>query len=298
MRAVAGQTFWDGFGRRLLKAAARTETRLHAAVRPCAFTLIELLVVIAIIAILAAMLLPALSRAKKKAQSIICQNNLGQLQKGAAMYSHDFNDYMIPNAPAGAPANQSWCGGGAQDWLGSAANIDPNQYYNSIMAPYMSKQLGVYKCPADTLRAANGARLRSYSMNSQMGYIPQYGLINYNNGWRQYSKASDLNCPTPVDAFIFDEEHPDSINDGYLQLGLNSPYDFPDVPGALHGSLGSFSFADGHAKLVKWVTPALNIPVSGKGHLSHVAGGQNNADWVWVRDHGACQQFSATGGYP
>ena len=289
MRAVAGQTFGVGYGRHLLRAPAGSERPINATLKPSAFTLIELLVVIAIIAILAAMLLPALSRAKRKAQGIICQGNLAQLQKGAAMYSHDFSDYMIPNAPLGVPPNQSWCGGGGQDWLTSPANIDPNQYYDSIMAPYMARQLGVYKCPGDTRPALNGPRLRSYSMNSQMGYIPQYGLINYNPSWRQYSKMSDLTCPTPTDAFIFDEENPDSINDGYLQLGLNSPYDFPDVPGALHGNVGSFSFADGHVKLIKWLTPALVLAVRGKA-VSHVAGGQNNPDWVWVRDHGACQQ--------
>jgi len=254
------------------------------------FTLIELLVVIAIIAILAALLLPVLNRAKRKAQGVICQNNLGQLQRGAAMYSHDYNDYMIPNAPLGALPNQSWCGGRYQDWGYSNANTNPVQYYTSIMAPYMANQLGVYKCPADSLPAANGPRLRSYSMNSQMGYIAQYGLINYNAGWRQYSKISDLTCPAPVDAFIFDEENPDSINDGYLQLGLNSPYDFPDVPGALHGSVGSFSFADGHVKLVKWVTSALTIPVVAGKTIAYVPGGQTNPDWLWVRDHGACTE--------
>jgi prepilin-type N-terminal cleavage/methylation domain-containing protein len=267
---------------------ARTLSLDRNPASPPAFTLIELLVVIAIIAILAALLLPALNRAKMKAAAITCQNNLYQLQRGAAMYSQDSNDYLIPNAPAGAPPNQSWCGGGSQDWLLSTGNTNPLPYYNSIMGPYMVNQIRVYKCPADKIPAFNGPRLRSYCMNSQMGYIPEYGLVNYNPGWRQYSKVSDLNCPTVPDSFIFADEHPGSINDGYLQLGLNSPYDFPDVPGALHGNIGSFSFADGHTQLHKWVTSALDIPVSYNVYVHHAAGGQSNPDSIWVRDHGAC----------
>ena len=125
-------------------------------------------------------------------------------------------------------------------------------------------------------------------MNSQMGYVPAYGLVNYNDGWKQYRKVSDLVCPPLAEAFIFADEHPGSINDGYLQLGLNSPYDFPDVPGALHGNVGSFSFADGHTSLKKWLSSVLNIPVRAGVYVHHVAAGQNNPDWQWVRDHTAC----------
>src|SRR5262249_55406980 len=145
-----------------------------------------------------------------------------------------------------------------------------------------ANQIKVYKCPADKIPAYNGPRLRTYSMNSQMGAV--YSPPNYSPGWRIYIKVTDLSCPTVSDAFIFADEHPDSINDGFLQLGLNSPYDFPDVPGALHGNVGSFSFADGHTGLKKWFTSVLNIPVR-KVHLSHVPAAATNPDWQWVRDH-------------
>jgi prepilin-type processing-associated H-X9-DG protein len=123
-------------------------------------------------------------------------------------------------------------------------------------------------------------------MNSQMGAC--YNVISYNTGWRQYSKLTDLTCPTPADAIMFVEEHPGSINDGYLQMGLASA-GFPDVPGSLHGTSGGFSFADGHAMLKKWVTQVLIIPVAAGVQVSYPPGvTANNADWLWVRDHAAC----------
>jgi prepilin-type N-terminal cleavage/methylation domain-containing protein/prepilin-type processing-associated H-X9-DG protein len=256
-----------------------------------AFTLIELLVVIAIIAILAAMLLPALSRAKIKAEGITCVNNLKQLQTGWAMYKDDYADTLIPNSPGATPW-QTWVGGNTEDWFFNVGNTNSSTYLTStLMAPLMGNQLKVYKCPGDKLPASNGPRLRTYSMNSQMGSAG--GLVTYNTGWKQYAKASDIILPNPSEAFVFAEEHPGSINDGYLEMGLNSP-DFPDVPGALHGGSGGFSFADGHCMLRKWLTPVLLLPVV-KGTSVHHAGttingpmASSNPDWMWARDHSSC----------
>jgi type II secretory pathway pseudopilin PulG len=255
-----------------------------------AFTLTELCVVLVSVAILVLLVLPGLGASKMQSASAGCLYNLRHLQTGCAMYSTDNNDYLMPNSPIGNyPAG--WVSPAAENWAPAPANIDPTYYTNSksLMWPYLNNNLRVFRCPGDMVPSANGTRIRSYSMNSSVlgglqGNITP--LIGYNPGYRVYIKGGDLTSPSPANLFVFADESPASLNDGYLQMGLNSPL-FPDIPACyLEGGCG-FSFADGHGEIHRWQTTALNIPVRyGYAFVNLIPNnGAQNLDWLWLRRH-------------
>ena len=244
--------------------------RSYSAVCRGAFTLIELLVVIAIIAILAAMLLPALNTAKARGKQIACLNNLKQLALGDQMYANDNEGRLVGNAPEGS-GNDPWVVGTMK-----RPSDATNQTFirQGKLFPY-ANQLAIYRCPADLSQTQGTPHVRSYAMNGWMGSRYMESQSDQ-RGFRTFIKDTETATAGPAALWVLNDEHEASIDDGWFLVTMDDSQPFASFPATRHQQGYNLNFADGHAQVFKLRDPKTKFPTTPK--IS-----QKNSDWLRLK---------------
>ena len=262
------------------------------------FTIVDLLVLLAVLGVLAATLLPALASSQPRGKASQCLNNMRQLTLAWTLYASENNERLAINSdphglagPAGA--SPSWITG-TLDWTTRSNNTNLLYLINdqySLLGSYLGRSASVFACPAadvvSGLQRSVGwtRRVRSVAMDGEVGDGNKFGFPPFGwTAWYVAKKSTDFNQPGPGQAWVFMDEHPDSIDDGIMYTSSYATDGIVELPADLHDGAGTVTFADGHVEMHKWTGAAANESVRYYPR-AEIPGNTNDPDMVWLAQH-------------